>query len=385
MAKEQAPRSVVKWIAYYKALKNNEAHKNFLGCLSREEKSWRPIIAFYKYKEIKFKDEEIKSSHPWAVPKRQYWEEKLKDTDDIKYFKETTDSDLVDQNFMRSDEFGTKYKKNFDKELLTPHHLISIDTMCAVYSDWRTLITTQLGYNINSAQNIVLLTNSADVACHLEIPLHEGGHLKGDFISPQEYNEFADYSKQENTKSRVIDNDGKEIQIWDLNIIPENVLFNDIKEKMQLKAYHSKVYKQIAPVLHEHLNKCKDINAILFIQDMNEQSKIIMGKLLTFEWELSSFGKDYAPKTEFGCRNVRVQSAYAPGNKGEYKEFFNKNIGENRKDDQELPICTLERDHSYLNNLFHVQGNFDKEKRAELGSKVASELPYKNYIKKRET
>lgn len=205
MAKQKAPRKESDWIDYYEALDKGITKDKFRGSCRRSKGTWIPITAYFKHKGISISTQRMLTQHVWSLPKRRYWKETL-DSGSIKDYEDTAQKTITPKEFDSDNSFITKY----DTELLTPHHLISISVTKAIHSYWRRIIVEDIGYNVNSAYNLVILTNSADLACHLAIPLHEGNHTSGhrkQGISVDDYNKYAKAVGQKGGTSQ---------SIWDL-------------------------------------------------------------------------------------------------------------------------------------------------------------------------
>lgn len=377
--KQNSPSTVESWVEYYKALENNP-HKKFRGCCSRKIfnsnntkkkfDTWTPIEAYFQYKGNSYDSDYLKEHHPWSVPKRRYWNEKI-------------GRQLIDEKRLENPKW-----LNYDKELLTPHHLISCSVTESINRHWQKIIENHIGYNVNSAHNLVILTNSAVVACHLEIPLHEGTHIKGrikDYISIDEYNKYA----QETATSKK----GLEVEFW--NMIDKNTnkseaakytgddtdeskIVKHLNQQMKFKAYHSKVFKYVTKVLEKYFKNCpKDLNDTYFINDMNKCSKLILLKLQNFKWVLHTTGEDYKPGSKKGCCGVEVISTYVPNKNHKDKEIrmlHNKTEGEIAKQNgMALKSCPNNRKHPYLQLLFTKKKCINRK---ELGLLVATEIDY---------
>lgn len=372
--KENAPIRKGEWVEYYKALSQKTGvFERFRGSCSRElsydalgedtlkekekEKkpdTWMPIQAYFELKGIESSKDSLHNKHPWAVPERKEWNE-------------ITGLQIIDL---------TKLNLKYDKSLLTPHHLISCCVTSSINRHWQKIIENEIGYNVNSAHNLVILTNSADVACHLNIPLHEGNHIEGriqDYISVDEYNQYAE--------SKGRSRHGDDIKFWeDGNSLNEITVPSDkaklldfLSENMILKAYHSKVFKYVAPVLEKHFKNCpSDLNHYKFINDMNKTSKKILKQLGDFKWVLSPTGEDYKPNQKKGCCGVKVITSYAPG---EGKHLHNPSEGEKAKiKNNALKSCPYERNHAYLESLFI---NKKAKNRRDEGLLVSTKIKYK--------
>ncbi len=333
MAKKNAPNNKTEWIAYYEAIKNGNVGDIFKGSCKRLEsgKTMTPICGYYNKTE-----KQIKKSHPWFIDKKSKWGETFKKNlgpedavEVIKKYKETTRKNLIDDDM-----------RNYTD--LTPHHLISCEVTKAIHSHWKNIIEEHIGYNVNCSENLLLLTNIADVACYLSVPLHEGNHDYGEKLSIEESDLYAKIKISTN-------NIGK--SLWNFN------------DTVSLKGYHSKVFKLLTKTLTNHFGKCADIKAMKFIEDMNLLSRYILIKLKNGSMTLSEHGKDYLPgKGNPGCRNVRAITAYFP--QGNKKSEFNKDINVS---------CDLKRNHDYLEYLF-ITSETDVETRKKIGFVVSSKL-----------
>jgi len=379
--KENAPSTVEEWERYYDALKQ-DPHKKFRGSCSRgiaydvtgnikatkpsTFDTWIPIRAYFQFKGNKQDDNYFLTHHPWSVTKRRDWNK-------------ITNLTLIDKEKIKSSKWETYY----DKELLTPHHLISCSVTESINRHWQKIIENEIGYNVNSAHNLVILTNSAVVACHLGIPLHEGNHIIGrikDYITIDEYNKYA----QEK---------GQEVAFWDMMVknknkteakkyqdsnADESTIIKHLNRQMKFKAYHSKVFKHVTKILQKYFKNCpSDLNDTYFINDMNKCSKLILSKLQNFKWVLHTTGEDYKPGSKKGCCGVEVISTYVPNKNHKDKEIrmlHNKTEGEIAKQNgMALESCPNSRKHPYLQLLFTKKKCINRK---ELGLLVSTEIDY---------
>ncbi|MBN3573064.1 AHH domain-containing protein [Vibrio neptunius] len=176
-----------------------------------------------------------------------------------------------------------------DRVLLTPHHLISCCVTEALTRHFADIIENDIGYNVNSPHNLLILPNSTVVACYLGVPPHEGNH------------EYALSAVELASTKKILGTKVGQEKIWGK--------FKKVKKK----GYHAKVLKLVHQVIVKHFD-CKDnIDHNKFIADMNRVSKKILKKLAKFQWLLHENGADYKLGNPAGCRNTRFISSYIHG------------------------------------------------------------------------
>lgn len=355
--KRPAPRSSFnEWVAYYKSVKNNELKDSFFGCFPdgkrKSEDYWAPIRAHqYVYKNRNLDEDDIRELHPWFIDTRENWEYDLSN----KWSKNTTSPFFnTASDIKEGEDYLSRYKKIMGKDLidnniknrpsLTPHHLISDSVARAVHSHWKKIINEKIGYNINCAENLVVLPNIADISCYLSVPLHQGAHGENEIGIPE-----LDMKDIRDKTTATFDNVTEKLWASDTNA----------------KGYHSKVMKLLTPVLKKYFDDCKNIDDVKFIKDMNRLSKNIVKRLNDFSIVINKHGSDYEQHKEHGCQNKR-------GTSGLTKR--NSLISEAKKgDDKEA--CKLKRDHDYLEELFYVK-EINRKKRRKNGFVVSSEIKF---------
>jgi hypothetical protein len=133
------------------------------------------------------------------------------------------------------------------------HHLICCESMDD--DEWGVLCNV-FGYNINCPENGVILPANMSVACKLHIPLHRGHH------DATETNIYSDMTYVEGVRG----------------------LIDSVRKKAKRKGY------------------CEELEGKVFIQDLNNISKLIWNNLKSFSWTLTSDGKDYDTGGN-GCSN----------------------------------------------------------------------------------
>ncbi|WP_052707879.1 AHH domain-containing protein [Vibrio neptunius] len=240
------------------------------------------------------------------------------------------------------------------KALLTPHHLISCCVTEALTEHFTKVIENDIGYNVNSPHNLLILPNSTAMACYLGVPPHEGGHEYK--LSAKEL-----LSVQRWSKKNVV---GKEV--WEKTF--------DIADK----GYHSRVLKLVHKVIVKHFKCEKDLDHNEFIKDMNKVSKIILKMLGKFKLLLHENGADYKPGKGnlAGCRNTRLVSSYIEG-EGKEKAKGRESAKRVTKKFKILQkgLCSSERVHEddwqYI--LYKGEG---REKLRKMGMKVATEVEW---------
>ena len=323
-------KSPVSWREYYTAIGNNEDIKEkFTGSLIPQTPTWRSIEAYYNKKQ-----DELEKAHPWFVNTPCTWNETFK-----KKLEQDADDEIKSKYINGENNLLINLKiRNYAD--LTPHHLISCNVTKAIHEHWKGIITNEIGYNVNCAENLLILTNIADVACYLSVPLHEGNHDNVVGISLDELNYYAE--------SKISINNIKK-SVWNEN------------KASRCKGYHSKVFKLLTKVLIKYFEKCTNIDDIKFIKDMNSLSSIILRKIKNGSMILSEYGEDYLPGKYAGCRNVRAISTYCTEDE----------IKENRKNT--AINCALKRNHDYLEYLF-ITSEIDVETRKKMGFVVSSKL-----------
>ncbi|MDN3612252.1 AHH domain-containing protein [Vibrio ostreicida] len=238
-----------------------------------------------------------------------------------------------------------------DRALLTPHHLISCNVTEKVLTrHFADIIENDIGYNVNSSHNLVLLPNSTVVACYLGVPPHEGGHKYE--LSAQE---TLDIERSSDAKIA-----GK--RVWKSTF------------DVETQGYHAKVLKLVHQVIVKHFD-CKDnIDHNKFIADMNQVSKKILKKLAEFQWLLHENGDDYHPDSHQGCRNTRLISSYVKG-EGREKAMgreSSKRVTKNFPKLQTEP-CTNREHTKDMEYFVHKLNKNDMRSR---GMKVATEVEW---------
>ena len=389
MAKNNPPNIVKEWKEYYAALENNFQTTQFIGCCSRsmmykiegeaetyneevlskqEQKKLEPFVWNSISGYFGLSKDKLFKQHPWAVLNRGDWRD-------------------ANGNLF----YQTELLK--DNKLLTPHHLITCAVTKAIYRPWQRIIENEIGYNVNCAENLVVLTNSAMVACHLKIPLHDGGHGEGnldDYISIKEYNYYAKLKVGDN-KLFYMDESNDD----DPNkppIVPEyeegmteDLKIGHLNKHMLLKAYHSKVFKELARFLNIYFKTCEDHDRKKFIEGMNKESEKILKHLARFRWILHPTGRDYKPFNPKGCCGVDVITAYGNSNLGNINQEGKHMPGSNehtkivsQNNEKELGECAFGRDHKIVDENFIKDKEFlTKVGRRKAGLVIASKLDYK--------
>ncbi|QFT35838.1 MULTISPECIES: AHH domain-containing protein [unclassified Vibrio] len=215
------------------------------------------------------------------------------------------------------------------KRLLTPHHLITCEVMSSLSSHYEDVIENDIGYNVNSPQNLVILPNSTVVACHLGIPLHEGGHDDYNISKKEEL-------KLDRAANSLIDGE----RVW--------------KPNVEMHAYHAKVFKLVIPIIHKHFRCTKDLNHNEFIEDLNKVSKKILRKLGKFQWLLHENGIDYKPLNANGCMNTLLISSYGVGAESISIRESAKRLPESHESAQLAP-CECHREHPELDEKYYIK------------------------------
>ncbi|MFW7524647.1 hypothetical protein ACODM8_10945 [Vibrio ostreicida] len=259
-----------------------------------------------------------------------------------------------------SNPFLTQYA------LLTPHHLISCCVTKALTRHFTDVIENDIGYNVNSPHNLLILPNSTVVACYLGVPLHESDHEYT--LSAREKLNIERSSKNEIAGERV----------WEST-------FN-----VEIKGYHAKVLKLVHQVIVKHFKCKKDLDHNKFIADMNQVSKKILKKLAKFHWLLHKNGADYKLGNSRGCCNTRLISSYIHGEGVVDDMGTTKASGrESAKDLSEISHCSGREHKDDLHYFLHkdkfkVKGKTGPEEPLKLnksdmrsrGMKVATEVEW---------
>ena len=242
-----------------------------------------------------------------------------------------------------AEKFFTEKKKI--QVLLTPHHLISCCVTQALTRHFTNVIENDIGYNVNSPHNLLILPNSTAMACYLGVPPHEGNHIYN--LSARETLNIERSSKNEIAGERV----------WKSTF--------DVKGK----GYHAKVLKLVHQVIVQHFKCKKDLDHNEFIADMNKVSKKILKKLAKFQWLLHKNGADYKLGNSRGCCNTRFISSYLQG-PGEEKA----RARESAKGSLQNEPCS---DRKHKNDLqYFLYKDKGKDKLRKMGMKVASEVEW---------
>lgn len=138
------------------------------------------------------------------------------------------------------------------------HHLICSEAMNN--QQWRELCKIT-GYNINCRLNGIYMTSLASLACYLGIQRHRGPHDLG----------------------RGQDNEG----IWKSYVGAVMAKINEVADSFEAE-------------------DCKEKSIKKFMNEMNNISKEICGKLTAFSWSIAWDGYGYNPaiRPHIGCANV---------------------------------------------------------------------------------
>lgn len=174
------------------------------------------------------------------------------------------DSTTVGNNIGASRELTRRvmkiYKKPANKHPLSSgkgngcaqaHHLICSESMNN--DTWKDICSIY-GYDINCAENGVMLPRDARVACQENVPMHEGNH-------------------------------------------------NDTIGKSVRKNYVNSVKEMVDNVARKIDNKpCEELKNIL--DELHQISRDIGFKVLNFNWTLTSDGSDYHFLSQAGCMDV---------------------------------------------------------------------------------
>ncbi|MER2496639.1 AHH domain-containing protein [Vibrio neptunius] len=318
---ENAPSSSIpKWRNYIEWIDTKGGVGEFKGCVKRGSAKLNSCIGGTPtFKEFDKEDapEAWKARHPWATKQE------------------------ISNPFFTQDA------------LLTPHHLISCCVTEALTRHFADVIVNDIGYNVNSPHNLVILPNSTVVACYLGVPLHEGGHKYALSVS-----EMASTKKILDTKI------GKE-KVW-----------GDFDEERS--GYHAKVLKLVHQVIIKHFKCNKNLNHNKFIADMNRVSKKILKKLAQFQWLLHKHGADYkyGKGNLAGCCNTRLITSYIHGEGVVDDEGTTKASGrESAKGSLQTNPCASKREHTNdLQYFLHVDKG--RKKLRKMGMKVATEVEW---------
>ncbi|GLR73176.1 AHH domain-containing protein [Aliivibrio sifiae] len=174
-------------------------------------------------------------------------------------------------------------KHNTEKGGLQAHHIITTDSLNGrLWEIWRKTYE----YDINRANNGVMLPSSTKIACQVETHVHRSNHNRG-----------LDY---ENIINKYWSGDNpKEIPDEECE-----TLYND--EITYLKG----VKKQISEIKKRAENKfyCKKNNKEAFTEDLDDAAEDVIDKLNNFHWTISRYGKDYAPGCKIGCGGGNIES-----------------------------------------------------------------------------
>lgn len=167
----------------------------------------------------------------------------------------------------------TEHNLYINKRNIAPqaHHLISSEAM---RNDkfWEEICKTY-GYDINCKENGVFLPSEMKLACHLQIPLHKGGHSAGYGIATED--ETISYPKSVMRKLK------------------------DLKEDIEK--------------IECNKDKGKEI-----IKKLNALSSEIFGYISKFTWTITYDGFDYKAHNPIGCANCSTLK--------EKKELFIKKL-----------------------------------------------------------
>lgn len=159
-------------------------------------------------------------------------------------------------------------------EAVQVHHLIGIAVVGgtdAKFDEKWFRICFMLGYNINCAQNAVVLPSDMLVACHYKVPLHKGGH-------------DATEMKEKQGRKHII-----------------------VQE-----CYSALVEEKVAPLKAKYLNKlkdkkCADIDPKTiknFHKEMFDISQLSFKNIRKFKWFISADAEHYRPGELIGCYNL---------------------------------------------------------------------------------
>lgn len=163
------------------------------------------------------------------------------------------------------------------------HHLITIGAVGGgeKFDETWYNIFYQHGYDINCAQNAVVLPGDMLVACHFEVPVHKGGH---------------DSTCTKNKREEIVK------RSYVLAVISE---VSDVKKDYKKKKECEKV-------------ELKDVKA--FHKRMLNISNRIYTKVINFKWFISSDGYHYDHGCTIGCFN---QCRTIEGKRSEMEKSLN--------------------------------------------------------------
>lgn len=145
------------------------------------------------------------------------------------------------------------------------HHLISIEAVGGTdekFDEKWYNICYRYGYDINCAQNSVVLPSDLLSACHFKVPLHKGNH---------EYTCIK----------------GSELAV---NINYVSKVINSVKD---IKKEYVKDQKPCEEI--------KENKIIEFHEEMLDISNFIFNRIKKFEWSITSDGFHYRPGSHIGC------------------------------------------------------------------------------------
>ncbi|WP_261886074.1 AHH domain-containing protein [Vibrio pomeroyi] len=178
--------------------------------------------------------------------------------------------------------YDSKY--NTEKGGLQAHHIVTTESLDGhLWKLWREAYE----YDINRANNGVILPSSTIIACQVETHVHRSNHNRG-----------LDYDT-------VLD------KYWGGKAKPEEIPDEECEKLYsELRTYLKGVNKQISEIKKRAEKKyyCKSSKKKEFTEDLDDAAEDIVDKLNSFHWTLSRFGKDYAPSSKIGCGGGHIES-----------------------------------------------------------------------------
>ncbi|HAS6296391.1 TPA: AHH domain-containing protein [Vibrio vulnificus] len=175
-------------------------------------------------------------------------------------------------------------RHNTEKGGLQAHHIVTTESLDGrLWKLWREAYE----YDINRANNGVMLPSSTIIACQVETHVHRSNHNRG-----------LDYDS-------VLD------KYWRGKAKPEEIPDEECEKLYsEFRTYLKGVNKQISEIKKRAEKKyyCKKSNKEEFTEDLDDAAEDIVDKLNGFHWTLSRFGKDYAPSSKIGCGGGHSES-----------------------------------------------------------------------------
>ncbi len=197
-------------------------------------------------------------------------------------------------------------KYNTEKGGLQAHHIITTDSVSGRFWEaWRKAYE----YDINRANNGIMLPSSTKIACQVETHVHRSNHERGlDYLT-------------------VVS------KYWGGNEpeeIPDEECEKLYKEEL---TYLKGVEKMLGVIYRDAQDRfyCESNNNNLFTKDMDNVSRDILSMLDKFYWTISRYGKDYAPGNLIGCACGNIESDKKKRKQCLHRLERKKHVIENKK------------------------------------------------------